>query len=57
MLIAVLALSLLMQDPSEAAIDCAQAMTTLDMNACVDGEDLLPEPQPVAKQATGTAGD
>lgn len=34
MLIAALALSLLVQDPSEAAIDCAQALTTLDMNTC-----------------------
>lgn len=42
MLIAALALSLLMQDPrsllmqdpSEAAIDCTQAVTTLDMNTC-----------------------
>ena len=34
MLIAALALSLLVQDPSEAAIDCAEALTTLDMNTC-----------------------
>jgi len=34
MLIAALALSLLIQDPREAAIDCAQALTTLEMNGC-----------------------